>query len=469
MKVLSGDGTAVAWCLWPILVAACGACGGAEGRPERAPRPVFRLKDIPLGPLRLDVGGSIRFRYEFRDGFNQQRYADQRGSDLRRDHFLLQRTRLDLDLHLGEEAHFFVQLQDARAHGSDFDRDDFNWRLYSCPFWNPLDLRQAYLEWLHIGGTPFGVKVGRQAIFYADNRIWGPGEWGNVGRYTWDAIKVIADTPLAEIHGIFANRIRYDPRSFDEHDSHLDAFGLYAMVKRLPCRLDLFWVGKRTRPEMVVDAKGSTLDLDTHTLGFHLDGKAQRWDYGATVAHQFGKRNGLDVSAWGGNLHLGYTFPHSWQPRLGVEFAYASGDSDPADDRFETFDGVFGAIDQVYGRINFFSWMNLQDYQLCFSCEPHPKARLSIDYHFFRLDESRDAWYWCSGKPARSDGGARLDPTGRSGRDLGQEVDVIATYKASEHLKLMAGYAHFFPGAFIERTGPSPDADWFFFQTLYTF
>jgi len=421
------------------------------------------LKGIPLGPFQLDVGGSVRLRYEYRDDFSQQRYADRRTDDLRSDGFLLQRVRLDLDVRFAEEAHLFVQLQDARAHGSDFTEDDFPAVIHSCPFWNPLDLRQAYLEWLHIGGTPVGLKVGRQAIFYGDNRIWGPGEWGNVGRYTWDAVKLIVDTPAAEIHGIFANRVRNDPDSFDEHDHRLDAFGVYAMVKRLPFRLDLFWVGKRSRPEMVVNAKGATADLDTHTCGFTIDGKLGRWDYGGTVAHTRGERDGLDVNAWGANARLGYTFPHPWQPRVGVEVSYASGDDDPDDGKWETFDGVFGAIDRVYGRINFFSWMNLEDYQLSFSCKPLRRVKIALDYHFFRLAEARDAWYWCSGRPARQ------DPTGAAGKDLGQEIDVIVSYAHSKHLKLMAGYAHFFPGTFIERTGASPGADWCFLQTLYSF
>ena len=422
------------------------------------------LKGIPLGPFRLDVGASLRLRYEVRNDFNQQLYADDRQPGRRTDHFLLQRTRLDFDLHLGEDAHAFVQLQDARAHGSDFTEDDFPVEPHSCPFWNPLDLRQAYVEWRHIAGTPFGLKVGRQAIFYGDNRIWGPGEWGNVGRYTWDAIKLIADTELAEVHGIFANRVRYDPDSFDEHNGRLDAFGAYAMVKKLPFRLDLFWVGKRTRPDMVIDGKGATADLDTHTVGFYVDGRlCKRWDYAATFARTFGDRDGSDVEAYGANARLGYTFDLPWQPRLGVEYSFASGDPNAAGGDYETFDGVFGAIDRVYGRINFFSWMNLQDYQASFSCRPIKKAKLSVDYHFFRLDEDKDAWYWCSGRPARR------DATGAAGSSVGQEIDLIASYAYSKHLKLMAGYAHFFPGPFIERTGPSPDADWLFLQTEYSF
>jgi len=442
---------------------AAGTAPESGGKRQKKPHWSDALKGIPLGPLQLDIGGSVRLRYERRNDFSQQRYADRRTDDLHSDGFLLQRTRLELAVRFAEEARLFVQLQDARAHGSDFTEDDFPAVIHSCPFWNPLDLRQAYLEMLHIGGTPFGLKVGRQAIFYGDNRIWGPGEWGNVGRYTWDAVKLIADTPAAEIHGIFANRVRNDPDSFDEHNRRLDAFGVYAMVKRLPFHLDLFWVGKRTRPEVVVTAKGATADIDTHTCGFYIDGKLGRWDYGGTLAHTRGERDGLDVDAWGANARLGYTFPHPWQPRVGVEFSYASGDDDPDDGRWETFDGVFGAIDRVYGRINFFSWMNLEDYQLSFSCKPLKRTKVSIDYHCFRLAEARDAWYWCSGRPARQ------DPTGEAGKDLGQEIDVIVSYAHSDCLKLMAGCAHFFPGTFIERTGASPGADWCFLQTLCSF
>ncbi len=431
------------------------------------------LKNIPIGPFRLDIGGSVRLRYEYQNDFNQQRYADERRG-FSRDGFLLQRTRLDFNLRFAEQARLYVELQDARVYGSDFRTDDFDWRLYSCPYRNPLDLRQAYLEWLHIGGTPFGFKIGRQAIFYADNRIWGPGEWGNAGRYTWDAVKLIADTPLAEVHGILANRIRYDPHSFDEHDSSLDAYGIYAMLKGLPFRLDLFWLRKRTRPNQLYNAKGDRLDLDTGTVGFYVDGKlGKRWDYGGTLAHTFGDRKVLSaagkvksddgVRAWGANARLGYTFDLPWQPRIGLEYSYGSGDARPNDGRYGAFDGAFGAIDAYYGRMNFLSWMNMHDYQLSLSARPVKKLKVSLDYHIFRLDKARDAWYWCSGRPARQ------DATGKAGRDLAQEIDLIVNYKYSRHWEFMAGYCHFFPGTFMKRTGASPDADWFFLQTQYSF
>jgi molybdate/tungstate transport system ATP-binding protein len=194
-------------------------------------------------PCTLTWGGSLRLRYEHTGNFNIQRYADDRGSKYASGDFLLHRERLDLNLGFTETTRLFVQLQNNDVFNSDFKDKDF---FQGQPFTDPLDLRQAYLEWLRILDTPFGFRIGRQAIFFADNRLWGPAESGNTGRYTWDAAKLIADLPLAETQLIFANRITYEPHGFDEHDTHLDAYGLYSVVKGLPFTLNLFWIGKHT-------------------------------------------------------------------------------------------------------------------------------------------------------------------------------------------------------------------------------
>jgi hypothetical protein len=451
-----------------VLLYVTALCWPADGEgvtadPNAQPaRWLDAMKDIPLGPLRLDVGGSLRFRYESQSNFNAQRYADTRGETYRQDQFLLHRTRLDFNLRFSKEARFYAEFQDARAYDSDFQESDF---FSNNPYWDCFDLRQGYLEWLHIGGSPFGVKVGRQTIHYGDNRIWGPGDWGNVGRYTWDAIKLIADTDVAEVHGMFANRVRYEAHDLDARDDRLDAFGAYAMIKNLPFKLDLFWVGKRTRPDLVVNAKGDRLDLETHTPGFYVDGKVgQRWDYAGTLAHTFGKRDGTDVNAWGANARLGHTFDAPWQPRLGGEFSYGSGDRRPGQGEYRTFDGGFGAVDILYyGRMNLFSWMNIQDYQASFSLSPTKKLKLFADWHIFRLDSSRDAWYYVNGQPQRR------DPTGRSGSLVGQELDLMLTYKLNDHWEVLAGYSHFFPGPFLRNTGPSPHADWLFLQVTFSF
>ena len=141
------------------------------------------LTGISLGPGKLDLGGSLRFRYEYFDNYNVKKYGTGQ-----RDDVLLTRVRINVGYTLPQKLKVFVQLQDARFFLSSLDKDDFG---PSCPYLNELDLRQAFIQWREIGRSPLGFKIGRQTISYGDYRIFGPGDWGNVGRYTWDAGKIL--------------------------------------------------------------------------------------------------------------------------------------------------------------------------------------------------------------------------------------------------------------------------------------
>ena len=54
-------------------------------------------------------------------------------------------------------------------------------------------------------------------------------------------------------------------------------------------------------------------------------------------------------------------------------------------------------------------------------------------------------------------------------REVGQEIDVVLKYNFSRHVTLEAGYSHFFPGDFIQESGPANDIDWVYLQMQYTF
>jgi len=113
--------------------------------------------------------------------------------------------------------------------------------------------------------------------------------------------------------------------------------------------------------------------------------------------------------------------------------------------------------------MNIFSWWDLHDYLMTVSVKPTEATELILDWHFFCRDKAQNAWYHGNGRPQRQ------DPTGAAGTELGHEIDPVAKYKYCKHLDFQAGYSHFFPGSFIQRTGPSPDADWAFFQMMYRF
>ena len=154
---------------------ACLGCVAQAAKPVDQPW-YSPLKDIEAGPGKLDLGLNVRARYEYLDNFNILHYGTGTEDDV-----LLFRTRLSADYKFTEQAHTFVEFQDARYWLSDLALSDFG---RSCTYFDEFDLRQAYLEWRHIGESPFGVKLGRQIMLYADRRCSRPpngATWATTG------------------------------------------------------------------------------------------------------------------------------------------------------------------------------------------------------------------------------------------------------------------------------------------------
>lgn len=419
------------------------------------------LKGIPFGPGTLDIGANVRTRYEFTDNFNVRAYGTED-----EDNLLLLRTRLSLDYHFGKPAHAYVEMQDARYWLSDLTRSKFTG---SNPFYDEWELRQAFLEWEHIAQSPIGFKAGRQTITYGDRRVFGPGEWGNVGRYWWDAAKLYIHTGLVKADVLYGRQIVSEPSHFNDEHFPYHMAGVYATFRQFTnCHFsvqpDLFYIGRYDTHGNLKDEKGRLGDEIRHTVGARVEGNVcNAWDYYGTVAGQFGTYGKGDIEAFGIIAGAGYTFEAGWSPRLGAEFCYASGDGDPTDGVRSTFDNVYGAIDAyVYGWMNVVPWMNLEDYQASFTVHPAKNLKVRVEYNYFRLADPKDAWYYSTGKVMRK------DPTGIAGRDLGHEINLLGQLKVSKTIDFLAGYGCFLPGNFVSKTPGSDDlAHWVFTQLTF--
>ena len=414
------------------------------------------LKDMKVGPGSLSIDASLRLRYEYTDNFDVPTYNT--GLD---DDVWLLRTRVGFDYRFTKDVHAYVQFQDARHYGYYLDRDQF---ALSCPFFDQVDVKQAFVEAKRIGGSPFGFKIGRQAISYADNRVFGPGDWGNVGRYWWDAAKLYIDTERVQVDLLFGQRVLSEQVHWNEKHFDFDMFGAYAQLKKLPFQLDAFYVCRYDDHNAARRNAGRGHER-RHSVGAYAKGAfAKSWDYQGTLVAQFGRFGRNEIEAYAACAGVGYTFDHPWKPRLAGEFSYASGDRDRRDKKTQTFDGVFGAIDTFYGRMNLLSWMNILDYQATASITPRKNLTFSCDYHYLTLASDADAWYYGTGSPSR------LARTGGSGTYLGQEVDLLVKWNISKEFELFAGYAHFFGGSVVADTRPGRnDADWVFVQLMYSF
>ena len=415
-----------------------------------------RLKNMQVGPLTIDFGGQARMRYEYDDEFTLKGYEP--GGH---DRLLLERIRLDLSAHFEEGPRFFLQLQDAHAFLTRFKDTDFP---VSSPIQDTLDIRQLYAEWQHIGGTAIGFRLGRQQISYGDQRVFGPGNWGNTGRFAWDAAMLKVDTRWFWTDAWVGKYLLYKTDVWpDRHIDHFQTFVAYTHLKELPFRLDLFYVLKHDTSGTAAGESG-TGNLLSHTVGLQAEGRAfDLLDASATFAAQYGRYGGDLLRAYGASGKLGLTLPVAGKPRIGGQYTWGSGDSNPADGVHGTFDGVYGGRDiYFYGCLNLFFWANIRDAEVDFSVKPHPGIELFVEYHHFRLDQATDAWY-TTGLNAY-----RRDPAGQSGTALGDELDFRATWTLWNHLELMGGYGRFFPGGFVEITGPASPANWFFVQATYS-
>jgi len=458
-RATSGPRARLAACLVGLVIVA----GRSVARADRASKEPnsqdefwSHVKDMKAGPVTFDIGGQVRLRYEYDDAFTIKGYEP--GGQ---DQLLLERVRLDFSARFWDRPRVFLQLQDAHPFLTRLGESDFP---QSSPIEDTLDIRQLYVEWLRIGDSPLGFRAGRQQISYGDQRVFGPGNWGNTGRFAWDAVMLKLDTAWLETDLWVGKYLQYKTDVWpDRPIGDFLTFVNYTQIKKLPFRLDLFYVLKYDSSGKIAGESG-TGNLLSHTLGVQAEGTAfDVLDASATFAAQLGRYGQDTLRAFGANGRLGVTAPVAWKPRLGAQYTWGSGDSNPTDGVHGTFDGVYGGRDIFfYGYLNLFFWANLRDAEVDFSVKPHRSLTFYVEYHHFTLDQPTDAWYTTGLKAYRR------DPGGRSGLTLGDELDFRVAWTLWNHLELMGGYGRFFPGAFVKNTGPATPANWYFAQAAYS-
>jgi len=414
------------------------------------------LKNIKAGPLIFDTGGQLRLRYEYYDNYTILGY--QPGNS---DQLLLERIRLDFSVLFWNRPKLFLQLQDAHAFLTKISDENFP---KSNPLEDTLDIRQLYIEWSHIAGTPLGLKIGRQQISYGDQRVFGPGNFGNTGRYAWDAGMLKIDTEWIGTDLWIGKYLRYKTDLWPNPPvEDFLTFVCYAWFKNLPFQLDVFYVLKYDYSGKISGEKGKG-NLLSHSIGLQTEGKL--FDVikgGATFVAQTGKYGQDKISALGANAKIGLIIPVPSTPELTAQITWGSGDSNPGDGIHETFDGVFGGRDiYFYGYLSLFFWPNLKDIEFDFSIKPHKTISIFIQYHLFYLDQPKDAWYTTGIKISR------IDKNGASGTNLGCETDLRIVWTLWKHLEIMAGFGLFQPGGFVRVTGEAKPASWTFLQGAYS-
>jgi hypothetical protein len=415
------------------------------------PTPVAAQSAHPLrftlGSATVEVGGQVRLRFEDDEAFDVRAYRA--ATD---DRFLLSRVMLDASVRVSPRHRFVLQLRDAREAGSYLTPRDFP---RSNPFVDALDIRQLYYEGHGLAGSALGVRLGRQQISYGDQRVFGPGQWGNTGRWAWDAALVEVKGRRLDADVWIGRPVRNRPDRWPNASVPEPVVGVaYVRALGLPARLDLFVVRKEDRSGTTAGEHG-TGDLRSNAVGVQAEGMRGRLDYALTGVTQWGWWGRDRIRAAGASGTLGARFTWPWRPRVRAVLTWGSGDRDPHDGVHGTFDGVLGGADiAFYGYCNLFFWANLWDRELQLLLHPTDRLDLHVQTHVFSLASASDAWY------STSLSVVRRDASGGAGTGLGREIDLRAVYRPRPWLELMAGLGYYSPGSFVRQTGPARPALW---------
>ena len=304
-------------------------------------------------------------------------------------------------------------------------------------FWNDnlngsrdaSDVSLGYLSY----ATPFGATLtaGRQKVDWGNQRLIGSADWTNLGR-SFDGARL----QYAKLD-IFAASIGVDTTKTPE-----TRVGGVSCLNRLG-----------TTQIVIKHDRTVNGSIDIQTLDHSLTTTFNRFKIDAEGAIQTGRNQGTDQKSWA--YHVGATTDFVFGTTLGVEYNAASGGGDANTTR--TFDNLYPSNHDQYGLSDLTGWKNINDFAVKLERKTPKGLSLKAEYHNLSLRDASDAWYNAAGGINAGENGNLVDPTGASGRNLGQEFDLSASLGVGPGT-LSAGFSYFKPGSFTETIGGFSDA-----------
>jgi hypothetical protein len=381
-------------------------------------------------PQWLRLGGQIRGRFEYPSGPSMIAYG--------RDAYYLSRIRVDLGIRPAPWLKFFAQAQDARVAG-------YNAAPAPSTIYNPMDLRQGYVELAFEAGVSVRLRAGRQELAFGGERLIGPADWGM--SHTFDALDLQLKHGENQMDLLAGSEVLIDPTRFDRHKPGEHFYGAYGSIGGvLPgMHVEPYLLFKQTLN--VKSETGVLGDSLVVSPGMRVFGKTPgRLDYTLEAVLQRGSYSTDRVVAMGQSYVAGWTIADTaLSPRVSVEYNNASGDPTQKDGIRGTFDQFYPSNHNYYGMIDQFGWKNLKNWRAGFDCLPLQKTKLRLDFNQFYLATVQDSLYNSSGSSIV------LNRKAASGH-VGAEINAAALYQWTKIWKFGAGYARLFAGSYLKQS-----------------
>jgi hypothetical protein len=180
------------------------------------------------------------------------------------------------------------------------------------------------------------------------------------------------------------------------------------------------------------------------------------------IAHQFGEARrsagtSRDQKAWAYDLDGTYTWENAYMPTLGIGYSFRSGEEVANTGDYEAWNPMYedqtqGIVaDYLLAGVNAGVSSNARIIKLYGSIKPTRDITLAAKYYNFTLDEklvtSNDTLVTY---PVAGTGIASRSFRMNTDDDLGDEIDLIATYDYTEDVQFALAYGLFRPGGALD-------------------
>ncbi len=343
-------------------------------------------------------------------------------------------------------------------------------RHYSDPEGTPTWNREqawidtANLKLTHVGGSPLTMTLGRQDIVLGEGWIVADGtpvdgsrtNFFDAARFTYDVAEAKTAVDLIYLvqnhHG---DAVLPPLLSFRQNVTEQDEQGLILYVTNKSVKnteINGYYMYKDDDqvPEIANSDGGSI-----HVFGGRVfSNLSEHWQYRVEGAHQFGRKNGRELRAFGANSQVAYLFRDPLKNQLRLFYEYTSGDDADTPGTDEGFDSLWGRWPRWNELFTIFvvpgtgegvigEFTNLHRFGGGWTVAPTSRIECVLDYHvlFAATDSMAHA----------GAGGVRPADFGE-GLFRGHLLNFTTTATLTRHLKARLVSNIFFPGSFYSDT-----------------
>lgn len=402
----------------------------------RGTDPFNQLKKIPLGGTSdFSLGGQYRFRFE--NDSNRRLGASTPQSQS----FYLNRLFVFADVNLAQRVRLFGEFKIAGITDNELPA--------TAPAHDKPDVQNlfAHIDLIKQPTRKLGVRFGRQEMQFGKQRLISPLDWLNARR-TFDGGRVSAGFSAWKLDAFVTRLVEQDPEEVNRADESQLFSGVHAQRTTKGRSVAFYYYSLNEDDALATSGNGARGEFHYQTLGAAFDGSQKDFDWTTEAAYQFGSFSADDIAAFMLAFEGGYTFSKAWaKPRLALGLDLASGDSDPTDDKKQTFNQLFPLAHPYFGWADQVARQNVRAATLALTLRPHSRVSAKVQALGFSLMQAKDAFYNAAGAAVRR------SANGTAGKEIGSELDAELTLAFGTHVSAMIGYARFMPGDFIKQTG----------------